>query len=372
MLEVTGLRILIVVSSDFGDLGTAMYMFEGTGISAELLLPARLHQQNSQLAPHKVSAYSGAVQLLEKIRDYQPQLLLLLMAGVNSLLSMVDLQLILQQTRSMEISVATTDPLLGETLSEEKFHPFGWTKEMFERAAAIQTALRGVHHLYLSPMQCSQLVHSFFNSRVVISKEQKTAMLVNLQQGPLNIASPHWLFVISKTDYQLQCALYGRVTVDGTLLEKIQQSLEAKRQPVLLAPPEACQSMRGRVSGNVVLMPFCGYEQFRALLITAEHVFYWNVMSNSVLVRIANGGSVFFMDTGHLARYLPSILPLAMQSYYANAQLPMLDPHQVLDADDLADRTRVQPETFSEARAALQALPSTEALLALLCGMAGA
>jgi len=370
MPEVAGLRILIVVSPDFGDLGTAMYMFEGTGISAELLLPARLHQQNSQLAPHKVSAYSGAAQLLEKIRDYQPQLLLL-MTGVNSLLSMVDLQLILQQARSMGISVATTDTLLGETLSEENFHPLGWTKEMFERAAAMQTGLRGVHHLYLSPMQCSQLVHSFFNSRVVISKEKKIAKLADLQQGPLNLASPHWLFVISKTDYQLQCALHGRLAFDGTLLEKIQQSLEAKRQPVLLAPPEACQSMRGRVPGNVVLMPFCGYEQFRALLITSEYVFYWNVMSNSVLVRIANGGSVFFMDAGHLARYMPSLVPLAMKSYYANAQLPMLDPQQVLNADDLADRARVQPETFSAARAAMQALPSTEALLALLCGVAG-
>jgi hypothetical protein len=371
MHEVAGLRILIVVSSDFGDLGTAMYMFEGTGISVQLLLPARLHQQNSQLAPHKVSAYSGAAQLLEKIRDYQPQLLLL-MTGVNSLLSMVDLQMILQKARSMGIPVATTDPLLGETLSEENFHPLGWTKEMFQRAAAMQNCLRGVHHLYLSPMQCTQFVHSFFNSRVVISKEQKTAILEGSHHGQCKLASLQWLFVISKTDYQLQCTLHGRLVFDDMLLAKIQQSLGAKRQPVLLAPPEACQSLQGRVSGNVVLMPFCGYEQFRELLITAEHVFYWNVMSNSVLLRIINGGSVFFMDTGHLARYIPSLVPLAMKSYYANAKLPMLDPKQVLDAGDLADRARVQPETFSPTRAALQALPSPEALLALLCGVAGA
>ena len=375
MHEVAGLRILIVVSSDFGELGTAMYMFEGTGISVHLLLPTRLRQQNSQLAPHTVSAYGDAVQLLEKIRDYEPQLLLL-MSGASlfftGLLSMVDLQLVLQQARSMGIPVATTDPLLGETLSEEYFHPLFWTKEMFERAAAMQTCLRGVHHLYLSPMQCSQLVHSFFNSRVVISKEQKTAMFEGLHHGQCKLASLQWLFVISKTDYQLQCALHGRLAIDDMLLVKIQQTLEAKRQPVLLAPLEACQSLRGRVPGNVVLMPFCGYEQFRTLLITAEHVFYWNVMSNSVLVRIVNGGSVFFMDAGHLARYIPSLVPLAMQSYYASAQLPMLDPHQVLDAVDLADRARVQPETFSPARAALLALPSPEAVLAVLCGVAGA
>jgi hypothetical protein len=119
-------------------------------------------------------------------------------------------------------------------------------------------------------------------------------------------------------------------------------------------------------------MPLCGYEQFRALLITAEYVFYWNVMSNSVLLRIVNGGSVFFMDTGHLARYMPVLVPLAMKSYYANAQLPMLGPQKVLDAVDLADRARFQPETFSPARAALQDLPSPEALLALLCGVARA
>ncbi len=119
-------------------------------------------------------------------------------------------------------------------------------------------------------------------------------------------------------------------------------------------------------------MPFCGYEQFRALLITAEHVFYWNVMSNSVLVRIVNGGSVFFMDAGHLARYIPSLVSLAMQSYYANAQLHMLDPQQVLDAGDLDQRARVQPEAVAPACLALQALPSPEAVLALLLGVAGA
>ena len=204
------------------------------------------------------------------------------------------------------------------------------------------------------------------------AKEQKTAMLEGLHHGQCKLVSLQWLFVISKTDYQLQCALHGRLVFDDMLLAKIQQTLEAKRQPVLLAPPEACQSLRGRVSGNVVLMPFCGYEQFRALLITAEHVFYWNVMSNSVLVRIANGGSVFFMDAGHLARYMPSLAPLAMQSYYANAQLPMLDPQQVLDAGELDQRALVQPEIFAPARAALQALPSPEAVLALLCGVAGA
>lgn len=371
MNEADGLRILTVVSSDFGELGTAMYMFEDTGISAQLLLPARLHQQNFQLAPHTVSAYGSAAQLLEKIREYRPQLLLL-MSGVNSLLSMVDLQLILQQARSMEIPVATTDPFLGVSLSEEAVHPLGRTNEGRKHAEAQQIRLQDVRHLYMSPVPGSHFAYSFFNPRVVISKAQQTALLAGLQQGPFKLASPHWLFVISSVDYQLQCALNGRLAFDDMLLEKMQQSLGANRQPVFLAPLEACQSLRVRVSGNVVLLPFCGYEQFRALLITAEHVFYWNVMSNSVLVRIVNGGSVFFMDAGHLARYIPSLVPLAMQSYYANAQLPMLDPKQVLDAGDLAQRALVQPETFAPSRAALQALPSPEALLALLCGVAGA
>ena len=371
MHEAEGRRILAVVSSDFGELGTAMYMFEATGISAQLLLPARLHQQNTQLAPHTVSVYGSAAQLLEKIRDYRPQLLLL-MSGVNGLLSMEELQLILQQARAMEISVATTDPMLGVPLSEETFHPLGWTKEMCQRAAAMQTCLQEVHHLYMSPVPGSHFVHSFFNPGVVISKAQQLALRADLQQGTLNLASPHWLFVISNTDYQLQCALHGRLAFDDMLLEKMQQSLGANRQPVLLAPTEACQSLRGRVSENAILLPFCGYEQFRTLLITAEHVFYWNVMSNSVLVRIVNGGTVFFMDAGHLARYIPSLVPLAMQSYYANAQLPMLDLQHVLEAGELAQRALVQPKTFAPARAALQSLPSPEALLALLCEVARA
>lgn len=371
MHKTTDHRILVVVSSDFGELGTAMYMLEGTGIKAQLLLPTWLYQHNYQLAPHKVCAYSGAAQLLEKIRDDQPQLLLL-MSGVNSLLSVVDLHLILQQARSMKISVATTDPFLGIPLSEEAVHPLGRTNEGRKHAEAQQICLRDVHHLYVSPVPSRHFSHSFFNPMAVISKAQQLALLAGLQQGPLNSDRPHWFFVISNTDYQLQCALYGRLAFEGMLFEKIQQTLGAHRQPVLLAPTEACQALRGRLGGDTVLLPFCGYEQFRALLITAEHVIYWNVMSNSVLVRIINGGSVFFMDEGHLARYIPSLVGMAMKSYFANAPLPMLDPKQVLTTDDLAQRALAQPETFAPSREALQRLSSSQTLLTFLCGAAGA
>jgi hypothetical protein len=371
MLETANYRILAVVSSDFGELGTAMYMFEGTGISVHLLLPTRLYQKNSQLAPHTVSAYGSAAELLLTIQKFSPQLLLL-MSGVNGLLSVEELQLILQQARSMEITVATTDPMLGVPISEESFHPLGWTKEMCQRAAALQTCLQDIHHIYLSPVQCSPLMHSFFNSGAVMPKAQQLALHVGLQQVSFNSTRPHWLFVISNTDYQLQCALHGKLTFDGILIEKMQQSLWANRQPVLVAPAEACQSLQGRISESMVLMPFCSYEQFRALLVTAEHVFYWNVMSNSVLFRLINGGSVFFMDVGHLARYIPSLVPLAMKSYYANAQLPMLAPEQVLDTADLTQRALLQQDTFAPSRAALQGLLSPAALLALLCRGTGA
>lgn len=370
MHKTTDRRILVVVSPDFGELGTAMYMLEGTGINAQLLLPTWLYQHNSQLAPHQVFTYSGAAQVLEKVQDYQPQLLLL-MSGVNSLLSIVDLQLILQQARSMQISVATTDPFLGMPLSDEAVHPLGRTNEGRKHAEAQQSCLRDVNHLYLSPLPNRHLSHSFFNPLAVISKAQQLALLAGLHQGPLNFDRPHWFFVISNIDYQLQCALHGRLAFDDMLFEKIQQSQGANRQPVLLVPTEACQALRDRVCGDAVLLPFCGYEQFRSLLITAEHVFYWNVMSNSVLVRIINGGSVFFMDVGHLARYIPSFVAQAMHSYYANAELPMLDPKQVLDKGDLDHRALLQPETFAPSREALQRLTSPQTLLTSLCGAAG-
>lgn len=370
MLEEHASRVLALVSDDFGELANAMYLLDGTGASVRLLLSPRLQEHNPELSPHTVARYHSAADVIEEMRQFRPQRLLLMSAylfGVNGLLNLQDVEQILREARTLGVVSATTDPFLGmlSALSESTFASTQGAAAMMH-FGALHEALRELPHLYLSPMPRSPSVHTFYNPRVIISKVQKAMAFASLWQGLLKLAAPHWLFVISSADYKLQCALHGRLQFDAMLLEKTQQCLLANRRPILLAPPQACESLRGCSHESVILMAFCNYNMFRTLLLTAEHAFYWNALSNSVLGRIVNGGSVFFMDVGHLARYIPPIVPLAMQSYYANAQLPMLDPSQTLDAGELAQLARVQPETFAVARAALQALPLPAELLASL------
>ncbi len=357
MAEASPPSILAVLSSDFGELANALYLLDGTWARAHLLLPPRLYEQNRDVAPHDVSTYRQAADVLAGLRQRTPKLLLLMsgyLFGVNALMTVNELAEIVRESRTMGIPLATTDPFLGvlSGVSEETFvHP--QRAAMARHFAEVEKLLHGVTHLYLSPMPASPSSATFYNSRLLLSPEKKSIRL-------------HWLFVLSLEDYIAQCSVLGRSVFDEMLLRMMSDTIVEGRRPVVLAPRVANESLAGRIPEGGTLLNFCNRETFRSWQLTAEHVFYWNIFSNSVLARVANGGPVFFLDSGHLARSIPSMVSIAMRSYYANATLPMLDPRARLSVTELAQRSQIQRETFAPALAGFRLLPSPDEMISSL------
>jgi len=60
------------------------------------------------------------------------------------------------------------------------------------------------------------------------------------------------------------------------------------------------------------------------------------VLSNSLLARLANRLPALFFDRGHLAHVMPALLDRGIETYFAGAELTLLDQRHRLTVDALA------------------------------------
>ena len=181
----------------------------------------------------------------------------------------------------------------------------------------------------------------------------------------INPAKRHWVYVLSLEDYGGQVARHGRAKFDEMLIGTLQQTAQEGRQPVLVGPDVALGAIRGRVPAidDLVLLEFCSHEIFKALLLRAEYVFYWNIFSNSIPARIANHLPVFFFDAGHMVHAIPPLFELGMRHYYVGAELTYLDQQQELTAAGLAVPAAEQEHVFRKAREYFPRSPTPDAMV---------
>lgn len=342
--------VLALVGADFGELSNAWQLLEGTHVRARLLLAPTLHAHDPVFPGLVVEPLRSREQVLDAIRAERPRVLLL-MSGyflvAHQLLTRNDLEAIVQAARDIGARVVTSDPLLGHAAQVAD-------------AAAVRGLFADAVHVHLAPAPAGPLHQACHNPRLILAPAQRAALADSLMEIGVAPDTPFWLFVLSGIDYHLQCRLRSRSRLDAMLQAWGRQARAAGCQPVFLMPPLACESLVGEAGGSALVLPFCDHRRFRALLLHAQHVFFWNLLSNAVLARVANGGSVFFLDDGHLARFVPALLPLALEGYYRNAPLPRLDPAQPLDAQALAQAASEQAATFAPAVQALRALPTPD------------
>ncbi len=342
--------VLALVGADFGELSNTWQLLEGTHVRARLLLAPTLHAHDPVFPGLVVEPLRSREQVLDAIRAERPRVLLL-MSGyflvAQQLLTRADLEAIVQAARDMDARVVTSDPLLGYAAHVAD-------------AAAVRALFADAVHVHLAPAPAGPLHWACHNPRLTLAPSQRAELADGLAEIGVIPGVPFWLFVLSGTDYRLQCRLQGRSRLDAMLQAWGRQARAAGCRPVFLVPPLACESLVGEASGSALVLPFCDHRRFRALLLHAQHVFFWNLLSNAVLARVANGGSVFFLDDGHLARFVPAVLPRALQGYYRDAPVPRLNPAQPLDAQTLLQAASQQVATFAPALQALRALPTPD------------
>lgn len=347
------IRLLIVVSQDFGELANALAFGAAEGIDGALLLPAKLAAANRGDLPLPAATYTSADDVLAAIDRDRPDLVCLFSAylyAINGLIAPAALSALIDGVRVRGIALATTDPFLGLLQSPggspfSERHP---ARAMLERHfTEIAALLTQVPHVYPVPPDPPPPVPwvSFHGAAPA---------------GAPRDGAATWLFVLAQEDYGAQAGRMGRAAFESVLVDRLRDAAAAGRTPVLIAPEACVRALlaTGRVPDAAVMMPFCGHAQFREALLAAEYVFYWNVFTNSAAARLGDGRPVFLFDIGHMAHAMPPLLALGLRTYYPDVALPMLDARAPLDPASLATHAAKLSGSLGAARARLHSQPT--------------
>ncbi|CAA0098142.1 Uncharacterised protein [Halioglobus japonicus] len=368
-------RLLFILNNDYGELGLAMYFLQGRNLASTttLLLPPRLYSKNKDTLPGKTYSYDSIDDILCTVDETEPDIVFLFSGYIlplHQIISLEETEALVQLLSDRNCKVVTSDPFFGifsqldpaEANAPEALQLFEteiikdqpWPYRLsttfgnmrilkqFARASHI---IRNTTHLYYTrthpddePIEVGTDNVTFFNPSLVRDGDT-SADTTSGNAASESADDRHWLFILGSVDYDLQTSFYGEERFIDILQKKLEQTLQAGRRPVFLAPDECVQKLRSRapVHARKDLLTFCAYEDFNARLLNAEYVFYWNLASYSTFLRVINGLPMFMFDEGHLARHVKPMHERMVRWYYQNWTPPSLNQHEALDADALED-----------------------------------
>jgi hypothetical protein len=253
---------------------------------------------------------------------------------------------------SQGLTTSQVDLPLNRLRWPARFRQVWYYRRMFKSFSRIGRTFADVTHLY--PVPTHGLSNednirriSFFNPHIITSKGKPGGS--RDATGP---KEPSWLFILGGSDLKCQLMLLsGSDNTASLVVRLLEQTRSQGRRPVLIAPPPFIDNVSRRLSAGVgaELLPFCSYAQFVSRLFDAEYAFYWNTLSNSILLRLSSGLPVFFFDQGHIARLLKPCYDAGVRCWYDGASPKFRDARERLDARELAD-------LVSERRADVQAI----------------
>jgi hypothetical protein len=367
-------RLLFLLSADYGELSNALYFLRGYEFDAHLLMPERLLSANRDELPVPASAYRTLADILGQIEDQRPDVVFLFsgyLYALNQLLSLADIEALVRALSSRGIRAVVGDPFLG-LLQQSGPSPFSdrhpGKAMLTEHFGALARVFAQLPHLYLArPARASatpQVV--FFNPRLLIGAAQRASLPGRLAQIGADPARAHWLFVLAAEDYGAQASRLGVQRFEALLGERLGDAPRCDRQAVLIAPHACAERIAAKAIPGVHVLSFCSHARFNALLLTAEHAFYWNLFSNSATARLANRLPVLHFDAGHMAHAIPPLLELGLQSYFPGAQLELLDLARPLELAALDALASAQERSLTQAHARLREAPAPDQVVASL------
>lgn len=323
------LRVLCVLSSDFGEYVTASLFTRAQPFDVHFALPEAL----ARFVPPGQgghSVYRRFAELEPLVAAQRPDVVLLAsgyLYAVNRIASLHDLRGLKKTLRAKGIALATTDPWLRIwTLRPETRYAIhsvskgGVDADLSRRMTSLQRELErlfaGVPHLFAVPLADPQRAWlSFFNREFA----------AQARRGK----SREWLFVLSREDY-IFLAGFEKQAFFGALERRVAELLERRDTRVrFVAPPEIGRFLAERWphEPRLACMPFCDFAAFEALVREASIVAYWNVISSSLLYCLYYGVPPIFFGAGHLARVCPGLEAHAAQHIYRGR------PPRILDLD---------------------------------------
>ncbi len=348
-------NFVFLLSDDYGEIGNTLYLLKGQSFaqSSTLLLPARLYATNKMGLPGKTKIYRSVQDILTHLKNLHPNIVFLFSAYLFTLtrrFTFEELTQIVQLCQDLGCQIIVSDPFQGlvPTLSESDFSEDFPPKEWFlESTGQTYQLLKTFTHYYPLPIAkthdtADHACRSVYNPNIVLSASELETNSRRVRGN--STGKPRWLFVISAADYQVQCEKkYDEDVFINLVVRKLCQALEAGREAVFLGPETCIKGINQRLTSThgITLLTFCPYMLFFALMLEAEYVFYWNVSTNSMVLRIANCLPMFFFDEGHIIWGIKSILQACTDNYYMGSPPTYLDISQDLTLDLLVEQAQV-------------------------------
>lgn len=367
-------KLLCILSNDFGELASAMYMVRGYVFQTVVMMPELLFSLQGNSIPYHSYPYRCIRDVTAAIEKEEPDIVFLFsgyLYAINNIFDIDAVEALVQYLRNRPCRVVTSDPFLGlmsnvtpSTFSDN--HPLKqWLTQHFSRLGKV---FENITHLYLVSLKeyARNRNVSFYNPHIITNhaafNEHSGNLSKRIEADP---TKKRWLFVLSMEDYAAQVNRHGKNKFDDLLSKRLIEATALNRQPVLVGPQIALDSIQNRnvsIEG-LILIPFIQYDLFMSLLSDAEYVFYWNILSNSILFRVMNDLPVFFFDRGHMIHAIKPMFNKAMNLYYADAKMPYLNQAEALAYENLALIASRQAKDFSEAISKFLRLPDPEQMV---------
>lgn len=391
-------RLLFIVSKDYGELCWAMSFLQGQEFAdrTTLMLPQQMYAGNEGSLSIKASPYSTVEDIFEAVDTDKPSVVLLLsgyLLSNDELIPRAALKSLVSHLQEKVSVVATSDPfnglsshltetdidtdmvMLGKNLIERTILRIVFRFRPIDRFIRNPT-LENLTHLYatFTPPADDQAAGrrlSFFNPNIL-----------NLPTGTSGAAGStavaatsekRWLFVLSSTDLEIQNAILGKPAFSRSVIRMLAQALESGRKPTMLAPAKIIDILAAEFppSTGVELLLFCPYTEFVSRLLDAEYVFYWNVFSCSLLLRMANELPIFFFDRGHLSRTIIPFYDFALRTHFGEWTPTFLDQEGPLETSTLADLAAQQKPALRAVREYWQSSPTPDQVINQMLENAG-
>ena len=382
------MRVLALVSADFGELSYAKYFLSGLATAPAsaptLLVPASLGQPEGPEAGAIQRNYADLAGILAAVEEIRPQIVLFFSAYLLTIgprFSMFNTLWLVHVLRRRGIPMLTSDPFIGLlhtpwALQFDAVLPShaGFYASLHARLAHWRMSLRGylthlrlrqVWHIYPAPMahlavQGPRRQCAFYNPPAVPTQAE----------GPSGgLPAPLWLFVLSAIDLQYQLKLHGQ-SFFVQVAARLQDAVHSGTNVLVLAPPEMLQRLRSLLPAGapVELRDRCQHADYLRLLQQAQHLFLWNYYSFSVLHRVLNQQAVFFFAEGHMVSILPALQDEGIRAFYGGWRPPLLPIAEPLAPEALEQLGRQTCHHFANMKAHMAQGISAQAVLDLASG----
>lgn len=337
------MKLLAIVSRDYGELGNAMNFLERTPLASApvLMLPVGMQEPGLAAGAFDIRRYDSLKEIEASVRETRPDAVLLFsgyLLAIGRRFSLLHALQLLRFLRRRGIPVLTSDPFIGMirspwsldfsmVLASRPGMGHGprrafialLSKALSLRIYLMSRALRNACHVYPAPIEAAAggrtLQLNYFNPDLAQASQSQA------EPPP---GKPVWVFTLSRVDCLIQTRRHGSAFVEH-LAARLSEVAASGRRAVLVATPELAAQLEPMLAegADVSLRGEESYSRYMATLMTAEYAFFWNFFSFSIIHRVLAARPVFFFDEGHMVEILPALSQEGIRSFYGGWQPPL-------------------------------------------------